>query len=123
MNEQRMEGRDRAGLRAAINIMTKWQLGEKDQAKILRVSPETLKEPDSAIGLSTDQLERISYLLNIHAELRELFQNPENHELYMHSKNQNPPFYGRSPLEFIRTGEKAGLDEVFRHLEIIKYGQ
>jgi|TARA_B100002003_G_C13965013_1_gene467258 hypothetical protein len=123
MTEENRIERDRAGLRAAINIMTQWQLAEKDQAEILRVPPELLKNPDSATGLSTDQLERLSYLLNIHAELRELFQNPENHGLYINSRNQNSPFDGRSPLELIQTGGKKGLDEVFRHLEIIKYGQ
>lgn len=123
MTEENRNERDRAGLRAAINIMTQWQLAEKDQAEILRVPPELLKNPDSATELSTDQLERLSYLLNIHAELRELFQNPENHGLYINSRNQNSPFDGRSPLELIQTGGKKGLDEVFRHLEIIKYGQ
>jgi len=52
MNEHWMDERGRAGLRAVINIMTKWQLGEKDQAEILRVSPEMLKSPDIAGGLS-----------------------------------------------------------------------
>lgn len=122
MDNENFADRDQKGLRAAIRIMEKWGLNRQDQAHILKLAPNLLDAPGGIDHLGSDQLTRISYLLNIHAVLRELFQNPENHAIAMTSNNHNPPFNGKAPLDFIRSGELSALKEIFEHLELLKYG-
>lgn len=123
MDNEGLTERDRKGLRAAIKIMEKWGLDHESQAQLLDVDDEQLNTPASVERLNDQQLTKISYLLNIHASLRDLFQNPENQYGYMRSVNHNPPFNGQSPLDFIRSSEPPALKEVFDHLELVKYGQ
>lgn len=121
-NERSTE-RDQKRLRTAIRILENWGLDQIGQAQILRVEPQLLSSQELAGGLGIEHLARISFLLNIHASLRELFQNPQNYYGYMTAVNHNPPFNSQSPSEFIRAGELVSLKEVFEHLELLKYGQ
>ncbi|WP_138440212.1 hypothetical protein [Marinobacter alexandrii] len=121
-NERSTE-RDQKRLRTAIRILDNWGLDQIGQAQILRVEPQLLSSRELVGALGIDHLARISFLLNIHVSLRELFQNPQNYYGYMAAVNYNPPFSGQSPSEFIRAGELASLKEVFEHLEFLKYGQ
>ena len=73
--------------------------------------------------LSPDLLERISYLLNIHAVLRILFENPENVYGFVRMPNNNPFFNGKTPMEILSTGLMSALYEVFHHLDAIRGGQ
>src|SRR5690606_1035940 len=72
-----------AGLRAALNVLDKWGAASEQACRILRISRSTYtraKQRESAwsVGLDSDQLQRISMVLNIHAALRLIFDNPEN---------------------------------------------
>lgn len=123
MDNEGLIERDFKGLRAAIKILEKWGLDHASQAQLLNIDNEQLNAPDSVTRLDDQQLTKISYLLNIHASLRDLFQNPENQYGYMKSVNHNSPFNGQSPLDVIRSSEPPALKEVFDHLELVKYGQ
>lgn len=116
-----------AGLKAAVRILDKWRAkGEQGEA-ILRVSHTTYaraRRGDLAeIKLDADQLARISYLLNIHAALRTLFENPENVYGFVTMANHNPYFNGRTPLEVIGGGDFAALYETFKRIDSLRGAQ
>ena len=102
-----------AGLKAAVRILDKWRASGEQGEAILRVSHSTYaraRRGDIAeIKLDSDQLTRISYLLNIHA-----FVNMINH---------NPYFNGRTPLEIMGSGDFAALYETFKRIDSLRGGQ
>ncbi len=73
-------------------------------------------------NLSDDQLERVSYLLNIHQALRIVFSNPANVSGFMGLKNHNDYFAGRTPLEIINSGKFGDLYEVARRVDALRGG-
>lgn len=113
------------GLKAALRILEKWGATPDQVQKILRISRAAYYKyrdiPESA-SLDSDQLERISYLLNIHAALRTLFENPENVYGFMGMANHNPYFNGRAPLELIATGQLGVLYETFKRVDALRGG-
>lgn len=115
-----------AGLKAVFAIFNKWGCSAEQAMAILRLPKATyykyFRDPESA-RLNEDQLERLSYLVNIHAHLRLLFENPENQYGFMRMKNNNPFFNGRSPLEVIGTGSFAALYETHKRIDALRGGQ
>ena len=113
------------GLKTALTILDKWGCTAEQVQKILQVSRPAYykyrKNPDQA-NLTQDQVERISYLLNIHASLRTLFENPKNVYGFMSLKNDNPYFNGKTPLELIGTGQFAALYETFKRIDALRGG-
>ena len=72
-----------AGLRAALNILDKWKASPEQACRVLRISRSTYtraSQQDAAwtVSLDSDQMQRISLVLNIHAALRVVFDNPDN---------------------------------------------
>lgn len=114
------------GLKAALAILEKWGAAPEQAQAILQVSKASYykfrKDPGVA-QLSNDQLERLSYLLNIHAALRILFENPENVYGFMQLKNHNPYFNGQAPLDLIASGHFGTLYEVYKHIDGLRGGQ
>ncbi|MDX5299457.1 MAG: MbcA/ParS/Xre antitoxin family protein [Gammaproteobacteria bacterium] len=114
-----------AGLKAAFGILDKWGCSPLQAQKILRISkPAYYKyrtHPEMA-SLDSDQLDRISYLLNIHAALRTIFDNPENVYGFMGMANDNPYFNGAAPLDLIGTGQFAALYETFKRIDALRGG-
>ncbi|MFI0471198.1 antitoxin Xre-like helix-turn-helix domain-containing protein [Halomonas sp. HMF6819] len=126
----RLEGNKAAaavGLKAAVRILEKWQASNEQGEAILRVSHSTYaraRRGDLAeIKLDSDQLTRLSYLLNIHAALRTLFENPENVYGFVSMANHNPYFNGRTPLDVIGGGDFAALYETFKRLDSLRGAQ
>ncbi|MDC0663357.1 antitoxin Xre-like helix-turn-helix domain-containing protein [Marinobacter sp. SS21] len=115
----------RAGLQAVLNILDRWQCSPGQIQNILSISRAALykyrQHPESA-SLSRDQLERLSYVLNIHASLRTLFDNPGNVYGFMSLANDNPYFNGRTPLEVISSGQFADLYETFKRIDALRGG-
>lgn len=113
------------GLKTAINIMEKWGVSGETGSRILRVSRSTYSRAkrDENVSLDRDQLTRVSLVLNIHAALRVLFENPENLYGFMRMKNHNPFFNGRAPLEVIGDGDIVALYETFRRLDALRGAQ
>lgn len=114
------------GLRTAVNIMEKWGATPKQIESVLRISRSTytrVKSPDRAMSLDDDQLARISLVLNIHASLRTIFDNPDNVYGFPSMNNHNPFFDGRSPLEVMAQGSFIQLYETFRRIDALRGAQ
>jgi hypothetical protein len=116
----------RAGLKAALNILNKWQCSETEKQALLGIKRSTLHkyqdDPQSA-RVTHDLSERVSYLLNIHHALRLLFSNPENVYGFVRLENLSAPFNGLTPMQFMQSGRCAALYEVFRHVDGLRGGQ
>ncbi|MES2823731.1 MAG: MbcA/ParS/Xre antitoxin family protein [Pseudomonadota bacterium] len=115
-----------AAVGTVLNILDKWSCSEKEKMALLGIGRSTLHKYQAAPAsarLSADLLERISYLLNIHAVLRILFENPENVYGFVRLPNNNPFFNGKAPIEILSTGLMSALYEVHRHLDALRDGQ
>lgn len=117
-----------AGLRAALRILDKWQASSEQACRILRVSRSTYTRArqldDSwAIGLDMDQMHRISFVLNIHAALRTVFDNPDNVYGFPGMENRNEFFNGRKPLDVMAQGDFISLYETFRRIDALRGAQ
>jgi uncharacterized protein (DUF2384 family) len=121
-------GKDRGAvaLRAAVNIMEKWQATSKQIESVLRISRSTYvraKDEQRAVSLDSDQLDRISLVLNIHASLRTIFDNPENVYGFTSMPNGNEFFGGRPPLDIMAGGSFIQLYETFRRIDVLRGAQ
>lgn len=117
-----------AGLRAALNILDKWGASSEQACRVLRISRSTYtraRQRDSqwSVGLDSDQLQRISMVLNIHATLRLVFDNPENVYGFPSMENRNEFFNGRAPLDIMAQGDMISLYETFRRIDALRGGQ
>lgn len=117
-----------AGLRAALNILDKWKASSEQACRVLRISRSTYsraRHGDSqwSVGLDADQLQRISLVLNIHAALRVVFDNPENVYGFASMANRNPFFNGRAPLDIMAQGDMISLYETFRRIDALRGAQ
>lgn len=116
------------GLRAAVTILDRWgATGEQGEA-ILRVSHSTYarakrKDGLQAINLDRDQLTRVSLVLNTHAALRMVFDNPDNLYGFMRMPNDNEFFFGRSPLEVMGSGDMVAVYETFKRIDVLRGSQ
>lgn len=113
-------------LKVALNIFDKWGCSVEQKIAILGLTRSTFyritKAPEKAT-LSHDQVERISYILNIHQALRMVFSNAENIYGYMQMANNNPYFNGKAPLSIIETGAFGALYEVYKRIDAMRGGQ
>ncbi|WP_280564813.1 hypothetical protein [Chromohalobacter sp. 48-RD10] len=92
---------------------------------ILRVSSDTYArakrgEPEWQVNLDEDQLARVSYLLNIHAALGVVFDDPSKVYGFMSMVNHNDGFNGRSPLDVIAQGDLTALRETWLHVNLLR---
>lgn len=116
------------GLRAALNVLDRWKASSEQACRILRISRSTYtraRQGDAqwAIGLDFDQMQRISLVLNIHAALRLMFDNPENVYGFPAMENRNEFFNGRTPLEIMAQGDMISLYETFRRIDALRGAQ
>ncbi len=79
------------------------------------------RDPKWQVSLDEDQLTRISLVLNIHAALRVLFDNPKNLYGFMSMDNHDDFFHGRSPLEVIASGDLTSLHETWQRLDALSH--
>lgn len=114
-----------AGFKAADNILSSWGCTAQQSQSILKISSTSyhkFKANPEKTNLSDDQLERVSYLLNIHQALRIVFSNPANVSGFMTLKNNNDYFAGRTPLEIINSGKFCDLYEVAKRIDALRGG-
>ena len=116
------------GLRAAVGILEKWGASSDQACRILRISRSTYtrarqRDPDWSVGLDSDQMQRISFVLNIHATLRLVFDNPENVYGFPMMANENEFFNGRTPLDIMSQGDMISLYETFRRIDMLRGAQ
>tara|TARA_R110000822_G_scaffold114599_1_gene246249 strand:+ start:132 stop:470 length:339 start_codon:yes stop_codon:yes gene_type:complete len=111
-----------------VSILEKWQASSDQACRILRISRSTYtraRQRDVAwsVSLDFDQMQRISFVLNIHATLRMVFDNPENVYGFPAMANDNSFFNGRSPLEIMAQGDMISLYETFRRIDVLRGAQ
>lgn len=119
------KARNLVGLRAAITILERWKATQEQVQKVLRVSRTTLHRAKTGVpslSLDSDQLERISMVLNIHAAMRILFENPANVYGFMGRANDNEFFNGRAPLDVMAQGSMLALMETYRRIDGLRGG-
>jgi hypothetical protein len=117
-----------SGLRTALRILDKWDASSEQACRILRISRSTFtraKQTGSewSVGLDMDQMQRISFVLNIHAALRTVFDNPENVYGFPSMDNDNEFFNGRKPLDIMAQGDFVSLYETFRRVDALRGAQ
>lgn len=114
------------GLKVAIRILERWKCTPEEQQAILGLARATYykykKNPESA-RLDRDQLDRVSYVLNIHAALNTVFENPANRYGFMRMRNHNPYFSGKAPIEIVSQGSMASLYETFKRIDAMRGAQ
>jgi hypothetical protein len=114
----------RVALTFFFNLMNLWQCPVDQQRVLLgSVSNSTYfnwkKLP--SIRLPRDTLERISYLMGVHKDLRILFSNqPERAYEWVHRANAAAPFNGRSALDYMLAGRVIDLADVRRYLDGVR---
>jgi hypothetical protein len=113
------------GLRASVGIIEKWRASTDQACRILRISRGThrrakQRDGDWPVRLDSDQLQRISLVLNIHAALRLTFDNPLNIYGFPGLANHNEFFNGRPPLEIMAQGDMVSLYETFRRIDVLR---
>lgn len=116
------------GLRTAVNILEKWGATGEQAQNILRISRSTLARTKRAdrewqVELDRDQVTRISLVLNMHAALRTVFENPANLYGFMKMTNHNEGFAGSSPLEKIANGDMLTLLAVASRIDAMRGAQ
>ncbi len=116
------------GLLAAVGILEKWSASSDQACRILRISRSTYtrarqRDPAWSVTLDSDQMQRISFVLNIHAALRLVFDNPDNVYGFPSMANHNEFFNGRSPLEIMAQGDMISLYETFKRIDVLRGAQ
>lgn len=88
-----------SSIKIANKLLKKWKLSETQKTAIWGCEIELSAEFD------LDELKpRLLYILNIHKELRLLFNNPDNYYGYMTMINNNSPFNGKRPIDLACSG-------------------
>lgn len=103
----------------ALRVLEKWRASTEQASSILRVSRSSISRAQQGKGveLDRDQLERASIVLNCHASLRLVFDNPENVYGFMGLENHNEFFNGRKPLEIMAQGDLMSLFEAYKRID------
>jgi hypothetical protein len=108
------------GFKAVNRIFDKWGVDLAQRLAMLRLPRSTYykytQSPDS-IKLDSDQLTRISYVLNIYAALKIIFNNRDNVNGFVKMPNHNPFFNGRTPLDVMGSGVMSDMYETFKRID------
>lgn len=116
---QNPSAKNAVALKAFFAITKHWDLCSEDEKILLGVSTSTLylwkKEKTGA--LSTDTLERISYILGIYKALHILLPNKQAANEWIKKPNKAPLFNGKSALHKLLKGHVVDLSDVRRYLD------
>lgn len=113
-----------AGLRTFARIVEQWKLSAADAMSLLGVDSRSTyyallkraRESREVDGLSSDQLDRLSYLLGIYEAIRTLFpHSEETRNGWITRANTDALFGGRAPVEMMRSS-MIGLYQTYAHL-------
>lgn len=115
-----------SAFKTVITILNKWQCNTEEMQILLGLKRSTLfkykNNPDNAL-ISQDLAERLSYLLNIHAALRILFENPESIYGWVRKPNHAPFFNGQSAMAIMLQGRVVDLWAVASRLNAERGGK
>ena len=101
-------------LKAGLSLLEKWKLTDSEKSRVLGFD---LK--DRPKTLFSEQEIRLSLLLNIHSELKQIFTNPVNLYGYMTMVNHNSPFKGKRPVD-LACSSLDGLHSVYDAIRQIR---
>ncbi|HRD69680.1 MAG TPA: MbcA/ParS/Xre antitoxin family protein [Legionella sp.] len=112
--------------RAVLTIFAKWQCTTEEAQTLLGIKRSTwfkYKSAPETASFSHDLVERISYILNIHAALRILFSNPDSVYQWVRKPNKAPFYNGRSAMEIMLQGRVVDLWAVASRLNAERGGR
>ena len=113
-----------AGLRTFARMAEQWKLSAADAMSLLGVDSRSTyyallkraRESREVEGLSSDQMDRLSYLLGIYEAIRTLFpHSEETRNGWITRANTDALFGGRPPVEMMRAS-MIGLYQTYAHL-------
>ena len=107
-------------LRTFFSIADAWKLSAAERMVLLGVRSRStfhLWREGKSGALSTDTIERLSYLFGIYKALQILLPSPESADTWIRKRNDAPLFNGQSALERMLSGHVADLYEVRRYLD------
>lgn len=108
-----------AGLTAFFSITEEWGLDSEQQRVLLGGPGRTTffdwKKKRKG-KLSRDTLDRLSYLLGIYKALHILFSDQTALQ-WLKNPNDDPLFNGKSPLDYMLSGQLVTLADVRRYLD------
>ncbi len=107
----------RIGLRAVLEILAKWNCNQQQIQALLKLPANFDALSVEEMNFSDEQVERVSYILNIHAGLRLTFTNQKNVYGFMSMVNHASPFNGVQPIEFICNGERKRLQRLQAYID------
>ena len=112
----------RVGLKTVLDLLAKWNCNQQQIQALLKL-PENFDalsvEASSfeEMSFSDEQVERVSYILNIHAGLRVAFTNQKNVYSFMSMINHASPFNGMQPIDFICNGDRQCLQRLQAYID------
>ncbi|MES9904147.1 MAG: antitoxin Xre-like helix-turn-helix domain-containing protein [Sedimenticola sp.] len=111
----------KAGLKAFFRITESWKLNRDQRRKLLGSPGTTLytewKAGDvKARAVSTDLLDRLSYILGVYKALKTMHSD-ENQRLFLTNAAHVAPFNDKSPLQYMLSGHLVALADVRRYLD------
>ena len=102
----------RVGVTSVLNILAKWQCSKLQIQSLLQLPLDYESLDIETMSFSQEQLESVSYILNIHAGLNATFSNTENIYGFMNMTNFNSPFNGVTPIKFLTPGKQSDFKTV-----------
>ena len=112
--------------KVVLNIFDKWHCTTDEALTLLGLKRSTWfkykSAPDKA-SFNHDIIERISYLLNIHAALRVLFSNQTSVYNWVRKPNKAPFYNGRSAMDIMMQGRVVDLWAVASRLNAERGGK
>ena len=112
--------------KVVLNIFDKWHCTTDESLTLLGLKRSTwfkYKSAPEKASFSHDLIERISYLLNIHAALRILFSNQESVYKWVRKPNKAPFYNGRSAMDIMMQGRVVDLWAVASRLNAERGGK
>lgn len=113
-----------AALKAFFQIAEAWKLNTEDQIVLLGSPPRStfFKFKKEGGNITTDTMERISYILGIYKALQILLPDSEAADEWVRQPNTASIFNGQSALDRMRGGRVADLYVVRRYLDAQRGG-
>lgn len=106
-------------------ILQKWGCTVEQKTKILGLQRATFfkyaKSPNSAL-IDVNLLERLSYILNIHAALRILLADNDSVYTWVRKPNAAPLFNNHTALDKMLNGKVSDLCDISRYLNAQRGG-
>lgn len=112
--------------KVVAKILDKWNCSTEESITLLGLKRSTwfkYKNTPENASFSHDLIERLSYLLNIHAALRLLFSNHESVYQWVRKPNKAPFYNGRSAMDIMLQGRVVDLWSVSSRLNAERGGK